>query len=159
MAATGFASGGAQETSAADVGFNPTGFPIIDQKAYVQDRSQLQAKGQANPIVLGAYTSWFAGNVGGTNGVHYDVMGPLSGPEGYSYSNWHPRAMMSGGPGVITESCTNPEVAIRRLDNLYDVDTNFQLGYGAEGEGTEKGSDGVWRILDPRRVSPPSFCG
>jgi len=122
---------------------------LIDQEAYIQDRSQLQAKGQANPIVLGAYTSWFAGNVGGTNGDHYDVMGPLTGPEGYSYSNWHPRASMSGGPGVITSSSEIPEVAIRWLDNLYDVDTNFQLGYGAEGEGTYKDDNGVWRILDP----------
>jgi putative aldouronate transport system substrate-binding protein len=122
---------------------------LIDQEAYVQDRSQLQAKGQRQPPVLGVYVSWFASNVGGPNAALYDIIGPLKGPDGSRFSNWHPRAMMNGGPGVVTKKCAIPEVAIRWLDTIYEPETNFQLGYGAIGVGTEKGADGVWKILPP----------
>ena len=106
----------------------------------IQNRSQMQAKGQTQPPVLGIYVSWFASNVGGPNAPLYDIMGPLEGPEGYQYSNWHPRAMMNGGPGVITSKAKNPEVVIRRLDYIYDPEKNFQIGYGAIG---------TWKILAP----------
>ena len=117
---------------------------FIAKEACIQDRSQLQAKGQTQPPVLGSYVSWFASNVGGPNAPLYQTMGPLKGPDGFQYSNWHPRAMMGGGPGVITSKCKSPEVAIRWLDTLYDPDINFQLGYGGIGEGTENGAEGVW---------------
>jgi len=128
---------------------------LLDQESYIQDRSQMQAKGAATPVVLGSYVSWFASNVGGKNAGLYDTMGPLKGPEGFQFSNWHPRAMMGGGAGVITNKAKSPEAAIRWLDYLLTPDINFQMSYGAEGEGTQKGADGIWRVLaPPAGVSP-----
>lgn len=121
---------------------------LLDQEAYIQDRSQLQAKGAAKPPVLGAYVSWFAFNVGGTNAGLYDTMGPLKGPGGFQYSCWRPRAMMQAA-AVITGKAKAPEVALRWLDYLYTPEINFQLGYGAEGEGTRRGEDGIWRLIAP----------
>jgi putative aldouronate transport system substrate-binding protein len=131
---------------------------LIDQEAYVQDRSQMQSKGQRQPPILGVYVSWFASNVGGPNAPLYDIVPPLKGPDGFQYSNWHPRAMMNGGPGVITKKCATPEVAIRWLDTIYEPEINFQLGYGANGVGTSKGADGVWKILPPPQgISPETL--
>ena len=122
---------------------------LMDEEAYIHDKSQMKAKGTQQPPVYGSYASWFNINVAGANGEFYDIIGPLKGPEGYQYSYYQPRALQAAGPGVITVDAEYPEVAIRWLDYIYTPEINIQMAYGVEGEGVEKQADGRWKILDP----------
>ncbi|TVQ17016.1 MAG: extracellular solute-binding protein [Spirochaetaceae bacterium] len=122
---------------------------LLDPEAYIQDRGQMQAKGNQVPPIFGSYVSWFSINVAGQNGRFYDIVGPLEGPDGHRMANWHPRAMMNGGRGVIPTSSNKAEIAIRWLDHIYEPEINIQMAYGAFGEGVEKTADGTYRILPP----------
>ena len=122
---------------------------LIDPEAYIQDRGQMQAKGNQVPPIYGSYVSWFSINVAGQNGQFYDVVGPLEGPDGRQMANWHPRAMMNGGRGVVPTSSTKAEIAIRWLDHIYEQEINIQMAYGAFGEGVERTAAGTYRILPP----------
>lgn len=121
---------------------------LIDQEAYVQDRNQLKAKISAEPASYGSYVSWFASNAGGTNGVNYDIVGPLEGPDGHQYTNWHPRFLLGSG-SAITSAADSPEIAIRWIDTVMTPEWNYQLGYGKEGEFTTVDENGQWSILPP----------
>ena len=69
-------------------------------------------------------------------------------------ANWHPRAMMSGGRGIIPTSSNKAEIAIRRLDHIYEPEINTQMAYGELGEGVERKTDGSFPILpSPTGVS------
>lgn len=122
---------------------------LIDQEAYIHDKAQMKGRGTQKPPVYGSYVSWFNINVAGDNGRFYDIVGPLEGPEGYSYAAWQPRQMAIAGSGVITARCMIPEVAVRWLDYIYQPEINIQMAYGREGEAVRKNEDGRWEILPP----------
>lgn len=122
---------------------------LIDQEAYIHDKAQMKAKGTQQPPIYGVYASWFNINVAGANGEHYDILGPLMGPNGDYVAFQNPRWLQSAGSGVITEQCEYPEVAIRWLDYIYTPEINIQMAYGVEGEALKLHPDGKWEILDP----------
>jgi putative aldouronate transport system substrate-binding protein len=122
---------------------------LIDEEAYIHDKAQMQAKGNQQPPIYGAYASWFNMNVAGANGKYYDILGPLEGPEGYDYPFYTPRALQNANGSAITTDCEYPEVAMRWIDYIYNPEINIQMAYGIEGEALKKYDDGRWEILDP----------
>ncbi len=121
---------------------------LIDPEAFVQDMTQLRAKGGANQI--GTLVFFYPHNVFGAEGVEaYSFMPPLAGPDGTRLAQQ--TAAVSGleqGKFLITRTNPLPEVSIRLADILMDGgEMSLNAMYGPEGEYWMWNDSGQW-ILD-----------
>ncbi len=121
---------------------------LIDPESFVQDMTQLRAKGAANQI--GALVFFYPHNVFGAEGVQaYSYMPPLAGPDGTRIAQQ--TAAVSGleqGKFLITTDNPYPEVSIRLADVLMDGgEMSLNAMYGPEGQYWRWNDAGKW-ILD-----------
>lgn len=72
---------------------------------------------------------------------HYEAMAPIAGPDGTQIAWTQPNYGLSSGAVVITDSCENPEAALRWVDFFYSETGDLCSQYGAD--------EGVDWALDP----------
>ena len=121
---------------------------LIDPESFVQDMTQLRAKGAAGQI--GTLVFFYPHNVFGAEGVQaYSFMPPLAGPDGTRLAQQ--TAAVSGleqGKFLITRTNPLPEVSIRLADILMDGgEMSLNAMYGPEGEYWKWNENEKW-ILD-----------
>jgi putative aldouronate transport system substrate-binding protein len=121
---------------------------LIDPESFVQDMTQLRAKGEAGQV--GALVFFYPHNVFGAEGVEaYSFLPPLAGPDGTRLAQQ--TAAVSGleqGKFLITRDNPYPEVSIRLADVLMDGgEMSLNAMYGPKGEYWRWNANDKW-ILD-----------
>lgn len=133
---------------------------LIDQEYFVQDTKQLQAKGQAEEMIIGSYVAWHRSEVVGTKRAIEDYINilPLKGPNGHRM--WNNYDIIGGyEPGMfaITSACKNPEIMMRWVDMFYEPEFGFRVVRAPEYT-MEKQPDGKYiKKQPPEGMSEADF--
>ncbi|MCI8601924.1 MAG: extracellular solute-binding protein [Oscillospiraceae bacterium] len=116
---------------------------LIDREYFSLDFATQAAKFRGETLLLGSGSGWTMSNNTGDNLKHYEIIPPLTGPNGDQYWNASTyEYKMYVNRTAIAATCANVEAAVHFFDLCYDEWNGFQLTYGSEGIATEKGADG-----------------
>jgi putative aldouronate transport system substrate-binding protein len=101
---------------------------LLDREIFSQSQTELVAKQNADPMVLGVFDSY--SNYSESHIDDFVTLLPLKGPGGDQ--NWFYRfSNVSRDQFIITNKAKNPEVLLRWVDQLYrDFQTAFSCAYG-----------------------------
>jgi putative aldouronate transport system substrate-binding protein len=108
---------------------------LLDQEIYTQERSNLVAKGNQTPTILGVTASWFPSlGVGTANASQYSTMKVPKGSADGGYYPWLSHRLADGGIAFqITKACKSPGIAMRWINEFYEPTLNIQLNEGPIG--------------------------
>lgn len=132
---------------------------LIDHEYFSLDFATQAAKFRGETLIMGTGSGWTMSNNVGDNIEHYELIAPLTGPNGDQYWNssaWfyklYPNRL------CISTKCENIEKAIEFVNLCYDQYNGFQLTYGSEGVSVEKDADGNPAFLDvPEGYTDPEY--
>lgn len=125
---------------------------IIDQEAFTQDDSMLSAKRQdPNVARVGLEYAWTPDSNFGIWSSEYEVIAPITGPDGKAYTGGDPNGVSSimRNEAMITSFCKNPEVAARWIDQFYTGEASIQNFWGGIGTVITKNADGTYELNNP----------
>ncbi len=120
---------------------------LIDPAAFTQDEAQMSAIGNnADGIIAGAATCGHVGMFVNINDAErygqYEIMMPLTGPNGYQGIPYTTSSSVSGATFAITDVCENPEVAIKLADLFCGEEWCIRSLVGIEGNDWEYAEEG-----------------
>lgn len=121
---------------------------LIDIEAFSQDSSQYIAKGSADDARLGVFSWWEIPEVvGSKHAASYEYLPFLTDAKGNSGVNLNEQGTTSHGSFAITKECTNAELLLKWIDQLYDPVNSMQAIYGPIGEffAEEPDENGVYK--------------
>ncbi|TVQ22630.1 MAG: extracellular solute-binding protein [Spirochaetaceae bacterium] len=130
---------------------------LLDQETFSQNRHQLNAKGKADPHIVGAYFDFLIHNVVGEERWNdFELVLPLEGPDGHRE---HMRGVPTPQPGaVISRTNKYPEATMRWVDHLHsDYKHRFMAFFGMPEDGTIAFEDGRMRLLTENTPEGSSF--
>lgn len=104
---------------------------LIDIEAYTQDWSTYLAKGKDQKY--GLYFSWDKANITGDNDS-YEVMPPLTGPDGEVNVTRTNALGLGRGKMVVTSANKNLETTAKWVDQLFDPIQSVQNNWGTYGD-------------------------
>lgn len=124
---------------------------LLDNECFTQDGSQYMAKmASTDPQVVGMSAAWTIGAGVGTENIQdYTIIPPVKGPSGtqtYSANNFAIASISCCW--VLSDSCTNKELAIKFVNAMYDPEMSAQLYFGSFGRSLEKQEDGRIKVLE-----------
>lgn len=125
---------------------------IIDQEAFTQDDSMLSAKRQdPNVARVGLEYAWTPDSNFGIWSSEYEVIAPITGPDGKAYTGGDPNGVSSimRNEVMITSFCKNPEAAARWIDQFYTGEASIQNFWGGIGTVITKNTDGSYVLNNP----------
>lgn len=145
---------------------------LLSPETFTQDGDQLRQMGE-NPdeVILGAAP-------GGHNGVmaqfygesgrwlDYEAVPALKGPDGTRTSFYYPFGI-GVGSFVISSTCKYPEVAVRWVDGLYEMETTLRSVFGRkdvewkiaeDGEIGLNGEQALYKHLKPWSETVQNYC-
>jgi putative aldouronate transport system substrate-binding protein len=143
---------------------------LIDPESFTQTAEQLVAKtsgdeptrvGVAVGGSWGVFVQWDPADPSG-RWAEYKLAPPFKGPDGVQISAYNPYLPFASGNFIITDKCSNPEIAFKWADGLYDLETtmrNVQGSYGTswrwanEGELGIDGQQAIWAVI-PKPPAP-----
>jgi len=139
---------------------------LIDPETFTRDRDQLRQLGDGNggkDVLLGSVSAGWWGEFTNYNPEikdafweQYTTVPPLKGPEGVQYAGFNPYSAFSNATFMITDKCSNPEIAFRWADALGHIEATQRSIFGeldrdwAWAKEGEKGIDGEqawWRSI------------
>ena len=121
---------------------------LIDTEAFSQDASQYIAKGSADDAKLGVFSWWEIPEVVGANRADsYEYLPFLTDANGKSGVNLNEQGTTAHSSFAITNKCTNVELLLKWVDQLYDPINSMQAIYGPIGEffAEEPDANGVYK--------------
>lgn len=108
---------------------------LIDLEVFSQEASQYIAKGQNTDAILGCFTWWEIPEVVGYDrAASYTYLPFLTDSEGNSGVNLNDQGTTGHGSFSVTNTCKNPELLLKWIDQLYDPLNSMQAIYGPIGE-------------------------
>lgn len=125
---------------------------IIDPEAFTQDDSMLSAKRQdPNVARVGFEYAWTPDSNFGIWSPEYEVIAPITGPDGKAYTGGDPNGVSSimRNEVMITSFCKNPEAAARWIDQFYTGEASIQNFWGGIGTVITKNADGTYVLNNP----------
>lgn len=132
---------------------------LLDQEVFTQDSSQYYAKNQKDVATIGLFTAYAPELFCGIErSKDYALLPPLKGPNGDQLWNKYSFGFYAG-KFLISNSCENPEAAIRWVDEIYDEEMSVRVHWGELGDGVEKKDDGTYQLVQdlPGGVSVDSY--
>ena len=121
---------------------------LIDIESFSQDSSQYIAKGSADEAKLGVFVWWEIPEVvGADRAKSYEYLPFLTDANGNSGVNLNEQGTTGHSSFAITNECTNPELLLKWVDQLYDPLNSMQAIYGPIGEffAEEPDENGVYK--------------
>jgi putative aldouronate transport system substrate-binding protein len=116
---------------------------LIDNEAFTHDLQVMTSKIKNDEHILGAFFGWSLNWAFNTTDVEYERVAPLKGPNGDQMWNCAKTSEISNKTSFcITSACKEPEVAMRWVDLMYDVDTAVQSKFGLIGYSLKENSNG-----------------
>lgn len=114
---------------------------LIDIEAFSQDDSQYIAKGSGADAKLGVFAWWEIPEVVGNHADEYEYLTFLSGADGTIGVNLNEQGTTNHSKFAVTNSCKNPELLMKWIDQCYDPTLSMQIIYGPIGEYFEEQPD------------------
>lgn len=114
---------------------------LFDQEGFVQDNSQLNAKSQTKPAIVGAWYGWDQNVVGVENSADYVAIAPLKEHADSAAPFVRERLnhiSVKGTGFTITNKAKNPEILAKWIDNFYDTHVSIIMKNGL---GTDSSSN------------------
>lgn len=121
---------------------------LMDPQALTQDGNQLKQLGENPDLpILGAVSTLHMGEFTqffGESGrwLDYVAVPPLKGPGGVQVTPYDPYGVLNLGSYVITKDASNPELAFRLLDFMYNQETTLRSASGVLGVDWDWAKDG-----------------
>jgi putative aldouronate transport system substrate-binding protein len=106
---------------------------LIDIEAFSQSDSQYIAKGSSSDERLGVFSWWEISEVAGEHADDYSYLTFLSGKDGKFGVNLNEAGTTSHDGFAVTNSCKNPELLLKWIDQSYDPIISMQIIYGPIG--------------------------
>ena len=141
---------------------------LLYAASYNQDNDQMtQLVENPGACLVGCAPGGYAGvwaNLGGDRYAQYDVLLPLTGPEGYKNVVCNEYVPIYGGSFAISAKCEYPEIAIKWADLLYTQIATLNSYYGPqdvawtwaeEGDIGLDGNPALYRQLIPWQETEP----
>jgi ABC-type glycerol-3-phosphate transport system substrate-binding protein len=104
---------------------------LLDQEMFTQDRAIFEAKivpPQGSPAIVGLGASFEKADLGRDRFDQYATLLPVKGPKGYSGIRYVPNNyQIRKFSGVLSGSCKYPEIAMRWIDTLYEMETSAKI--------------------------------
>ena len=123
---------------------------LIDLEVYTQDISELAAKGQHEPQILGSFSRWHPGTTVGPERIaDYVALPPLKGPTGRQEWVGYQKAFYRRRIGVVSVSNPYPAATMRFLDMAYEPEFAWQILYGPWDILLNKDADGKISVAPP----------
>ncbi|MBE6024746.1 MAG: extracellular solute-binding protein [Cellulosilyticum sp.] len=126
---------------------------ILDQEAFTQDYSMMQAKFQnIGDCIVGMGTAWVPSAIVSSEHLdEYTTLLPVKGPQNTTYVRYNPEIYnVADVQFSITQECKNPVAAMKWADALYDEEISIQTFFGPEGLCVEKTDDNKYQVLEPQ---------
>lgn len=124
---------------------------LIDIEVFSQDASQYIAKGAAEDARLGVFTWWEIPEVVGYDrAASYEYLPVLTDAAGNSGVNLNEMGTTAHSNFAVTKECTNPELILKWVDQLYDPINSMQAIYGPIGEffAEQPDENGVYTVKE-----------
>jgi putative aldouronate transport system substrate-binding protein len=138
---------------------------LLDAEIFTRDRDQGRAVGDGNggpDMVAGAvpagwwgeFTTYTSGEEGPWQ--QYTALAPLEGPGGIRYAAFNPYIAASIGQFMITDKCSDPELAFAWADSLMEIEATTRSIHGVKdrdwawatvGEKGINGEQAIWRSI------------
>lgn len=125
---------------------------IIDQEAFTQDDTMQTAKRQdPNVSRVGFEYAWTADSNFGQWSGEYDIIAPITGPDGKAYTGGDPNGVSSimRNEVLITKFCEHPDIAAKWIDQFYTGEASIQNFWGGIPTVITKHDDGTYTLNDP----------
>ncbi|NLG25062.1 MAG: extracellular solute-binding protein [Clostridiales bacterium] len=108
---------------------------LIDENAFVQDRSTFLALTTGEDVLVGAvpmgHTAIFC-NIDSPAIFEYQALTPLVGPEGVQLCGYYPNVAKTGDGLALSAGCKDPALAIRWTDFLFSEEATIRSQYGVK---------------------------
>lgn len=124
---------------------------LIDIEVFSQDDSQYIAKGSGEDARLGVFTWWEIPEVvGADRAADYEYLPILTDAAGNSGVNLNEMGTTGHANFAVTRECSNPELLLKWVDQLYDPIMSMQAIYGPIGEffDAEPDENGVYNTRE-----------
>lgn len=132
---------------------------LIDPETFTQDSAMFNSKLKSETRIIGMFSAWRGTAWRLSNeDEEYVVLPPLEGPDGDRLYPEMFNGVSSRAGCVITSSCSNPELAMRWVDNLVSPENGYQfwtkakIGYNLEDTGEEQ-----YKLVKQLEVDDPEY--
>lgn len=122
---------------------------LIDQEAFTQEYTQLDAKGKLPDQVLGSFIRIADFIVLGNEGTaDYVTLPPLKGPDGTQLWNKDIYSQVRKGHFAITSVNDHPEATVRWIDYMFDFQGAMEFTDGPENVRWRWRDDGKYELME-----------